>query len=142
MARLLLIVSFLFAAVFAAGATAQEKKKEAKEKDPTEKVILQYRTSTDAFAPSRYIAVIDGGITLPLEMKWDLPKLDDKDKKEAQEKQKKEFDDLIKRLEAGQINGAEFECRGEWLKKGFKLRLTTVPALTEAGKKRVKDNGG
>lgn len=111
-------------------------------KDPTEQVTLQYRVARDAFAPSRFVAVVHGGVTLPLDVTWELPKLEDKDKREAQEKRKKEFDDLIKKLEAGGINGVEFECKGEWLKKGVKLRITSVPAVTEAGKKTIKDNGG
>jgi len=121
-------------------APGQEKGKE--KADPTEKVTLQYRVARDAFAPSKFVAVFDGNISVPLELSWDLPKPGDKDKKAAQEKQKKELDDLIKKLEAGQINGAEFECQGEWLRKGIKLRVTSVPQLTEAGKKVIKDNGG
>src|SRR5262245_56514427 len=136
-------IALLTIALAVTTATAQEKKEEkAKEKDPTEKVILQYRTSRDAISPSKFVAVINGGISFPLEVTWDLPKPEEKEKKEAQDKLKKEFDDLIKSLEAKEINGAEFECKGEWLKKGFKVRITTVPALTGNGKKRVKDNGG
>jgi hypothetical protein len=120
------------------GASAQEKPKEKPKADTIEKVTLQYRVSKDAFAPSKFVAVIDKGISLPLEVTWDLPKPDDKDKKAEQEKLKKDFDDLIKRLEAGEINGVEFECKGEWIKKGFKLRITTVPELTAEGKKRAK----
>ena len=120
-------------------APGQEKGKE--KADPTEKVTLQYRVARDAFAPSKFVAVIDGGITLPLTLSWDLAKLEDQDKREAQEKQKKEFDDLIKKLEDKQINGVEFECMGEWLTKGSKLRVTTVPQPTEAGKKRIRDGG-
>jgi hypothetical protein len=85
--------------------------------------------------------VIDGGTTLPLQLSWDLAKLEDQDKREAQAKQKKEFDDLIKKLEDKGINGVEFECKGEWLTKGHKLRVTSVPQPTEAGKKRIRDGG-
>ena len=120
-------------------APGQEKGKE--KADPTETVTLQYRVARDAFAPSKFVAVIDGGITLPLTLSWDLAKLEDQDKRKAQEKQKKEFDDLIKKLEAKGINGVEFECKGEWLTKGYKLRATTVPQPTEAGKKRIRDGG-
>jgi hypothetical protein len=102
---------------------------------------LQYRIAWDAFAPPKFVAVIDGGITLPLMLTWDLPKLDEKEKGEAQEKQKKEFDDQIKKLEDKKINGVEFECKGEWLTKGYKLRVTSVPQPTEAGKKRIRDGG-
>ena len=125
---------------FASLAPGQEKGKE--KAAPTEKFTLQYRVAWDAFAPSKFVAVIDGGLTLPLQVSWDLPKLTDEDKKEAQEKQKKEFDDLIKMLEAKKINGVEFECQGEWLIKGSKLRLTTVPQPTESGKKTIKAGGG
>ena len=124
---------------FASLAPGQEKGKE--KADPTEKVTLQYRVARDAFAPSKFVAVIDGGTTLPLQLSWDLAKLEDQDKRKAQEKQKKEFDDLIKKLEAKGINGVEFECKGEWLTKGSKLRVTSVPQPTEAGKKRIRDGG-
>lgn len=108
--------------------------------DRTEKVTLQYRMARDAIAPSKFVAVIDGGISLPLELIWDLPKPEDKEKKEAQDKQKKRFDNLIRRLEEKGINGVEFECTGEWLLKGFKLRVTSVPQPTEAGERRIKEN--
>ena len=131
-------LSFLVVAL-APLAPAQQKGKE--KADPREKVTLQYRIAWDAFAPSKFVAVIDGGITLPLELSWDLAKLEDQDQREAQTKQKKEFDDLIKKLEDKKINGVEFECKGEWLTKGYKLRVTTVPQPTEAGKKRIRDGG-
>jgi hypothetical protein len=94
----------------------------------------------DAFAPSKFLAVVDKGVSGPVEVQWDLPDVEDKDKKEAQDKQKKEFDDLIRSLEQRGINGVEFECKGERLTKGSKLRLTTLPELTEAGKKRIKES--
>lgn len=107
-----------------------KKEKEKEKADPTEKVTLQYRVSKDAFAPSSFVAVINGNITLRLEIRWDLP--------EAAKKDKKEFDDLIKKLEEKVINGVEFECKGEWVKKGLILRVTTVPQITAEGKKRMK----
>ena len=131
-------LSFLVVAL-APLAPAQEKGKE--KADQREKVTLQYRIAWDAFAPSKFVAVIDGFITLPLKLSWDLAKLEDQDQREAQTKQKKEFDDLIKKLEDKKINGVEFECKGEWLTKGYKLRVTTVPQPTEAGKKRIRDGG-
>ena len=131
-------LSFLVVAL-APLAPAQEKGKE--KADPREKVTFQYRIAWDAFAPSKFVAVIDGFITLPLKLSWDLAKLEEQDQREAQTKQKKEFDDLIKRLEDKKINGVEFECKGEWLTKGYKLRVTTVPQPTEAGKKRIRDGG-
>ena len=131
-------LSFLVVAL-APLAPAQEKGKE--KADQREKVTLQYRIAWDAFAPSKFVAVIDGFITLPLKLSWDLAKLEEQDQREAQTKQKKEFDDLIKRLEDKKINGVEFECKGEWLTKGYKLRVTTIPQPTEAGKKRIRDGG-
>jgi hypothetical protein len=110
-------------------APAQEKAKE--KAGQTEKVTLQYRVARDAFAPSRFVAVSDKGISAPLEITWDLPK--------EENKKKKEFDALIKKLEDKQINGVEFECKAEWLMRGAILRVTTVPQLTEAGKKRITE---
>jgi len=132
----------LVGAMIACAALASAREKAREKVDPTEKVTLQYRVARDGFAPSRFVAVIGGGISQPLVVSWDLPNHKDKDKKKAQEKQKKGFDDLIKKLEANEINGVEFECKGEWLKKGFRLRITSVPQPTEAGKKTIKDNGG
>lgn len=111
-------------------APAQEKAKEKAER--TEKVTLQYRVARDAFAPSRFVAVSDKGISGPLDITWDLPK--------AEDQKKKEFDALIKKLEDKQINGVEFECKGEWLMRGATLRVTTVPQLTEEGKKRIAEH--
>jgi hypothetical protein len=110
-------------------APAQEKAKE--KTGQTEKVTLQYRVARDAFAPSRFVAVSDKGISAPLEITWDLPK--------EGNKKKKEFDALIKKVEDKQINGVEFECKAEWLMRGAILRVTTVPQLTEAGKKRITE---
>jgi hypothetical protein len=101
-----------------------------------ETVTLQYRVALDAVAPSRFVAVSDRGISVPLEVTWDLPNTD------AHRKQKAQFDELIRSLEAKGINGVEFECRGEWLLRGASLRITIVPELTEAGKKRIERDGG
>ena len=108
---------------------AQEKVKEKPGR--TEKVRLQYRVARDAVAPSRFVAASDKGISGPLDITWDLP--------QAEEKKKGEFDALIKTLEDNHINGVEFECKGEWLMGGAVLRVTTVPQLTEAGKKRITE---
>jgi hypothetical protein len=113
-----------------ATAPAQEKAKERA--DRAEAVTLQYRVARDAVAPSRFVVVTDKGISAPLDIRWDLPT--------AEEKKKGEFDTLIKKLEERQINGVEFECRGEWLMGGAMLRVTTVPQLTEKGKKRIKEH--
>lgn len=126
-----------FALMWCAATTGGQEKEKA---GRIEKVTLQYRVAKDAFAPSKFVAIIDKGTTLPLQMTWDLAKAAGKEAKDAQDKAKKEFDDLIKKLEDREINGVEFECKGEWLKRGFKLRVTTVPELTEAGKKRIKDH--
>ena len=67
-------LSFLVVAL-APLAPAQEKGKE--KADQREKVTLQYRIAWDAFAPSKFVAVIDGFITLPLKLSWDLAKLED-----------------------------------------------------------------
>ena len=110
-------------------APAQEKAKEKAGR--TEKVTLQYRVARDAFAPSRFVALSDRGISASLDITWDLPK--------AEDQKKKEFDALIKKLEDKQINGVEFECKAEWLMRGAILRVTTVPQLTEEGKKRITE---
>jgi hypothetical protein len=125
---------------FSGFATAQEKGKE--NSDRTEKVTLQYRVKLDAFASSAFLHVNEKGAVVsgPLELHWDIPMGD--------AGQKKEFDDLIKKLEENTINGVEFECRGEWLKAGVipapgttykPLRVASVPRITEAGKKRIND---
>jgi hypothetical protein len=109
--------------------------------EPIAKVTLQYRVARDAFAPSQFVAVIDGGISPVLEVTWDLPKSDEKDKREAQEKQKAQFDELIRHLEANHINGVEFECRCQWIPERAALRIVSVPELTASGKKRIRDSG-
>jgi hypothetical protein len=110
-------------------ASAQGKAKERAGR--TERITLQYRVARDAVAPSRFVAVSDKGISAPLHITWDLPK--------AEDKKKEKFDALIKTLEDKQINGVEFECKGEWLMTGAILRVTTVPQLTEEGKKRITE---
>jgi hypothetical protein len=126
--------------VLATVATGQER--DRPKADPTERITLQYRVARDAFAPSKFVALIDGGMSIPLELIWDLPVPAAKDEGLAQERQKTEFDALIKHLEAKQINGVEFDCRGEWVQKGTRLRITTVPQPTETGKRKIRDGGG
>jgi hypothetical protein len=121
-------------------ATGQERDK--RKAGPTERITLQYRVARDAFAPSRFVAVIAGGISLPLELIWDLPMPMEKNERQAQERQKAEFNALIKSLEGKQINGVEFDCSGVWLQKGTKLRITTVPQPTESGKRKTRDGVG
>jgi hypothetical protein len=107
--------------------------------DPVGKITLQYRVARDAFAPSRFVAVIDDGLSPPLAIIWDLAR-PDKDTREALETQKIRFDALIRALETQQINGVEFECQGVWIQKGAALRITTVPEPTEAGKQRITNS--
>jgi len=124
--------------LYLAQAAADEKDKQ--KAGPTEKVTLQYRIALDAIAPSKFVALIDGGMSVPLELSWDLPQPESPAKREAQQKQKKQFDDMIKTLEEKGINGVEFACSGEWLHKGFRLRVTSVPQPTAAGQRRIKEN--
>ena len=115
---------FILAAASSPG-TAQEKGKEK-----FETIKMFYRIKFDAFAPSSFTAPIGMGSTLPLKITWDIS-----------EKEKKMFDEVIADLEKKKINGVEFSCKGEWLKKGRELRVTTTPQVTEDGKKRIKEGG-
>jgi len=126
------VVCASVAVIWVRVATAPAQEKAEDKADRTEGVTLQYRVARDAVAPSRFVAVIDKGISAPLDIRWDLPT--------AEEKKKEEFYALIKKLEERQINGVEFECRGEWLKGGAILRVTTVPQVTEIGKKRIAEH--
>jgi hypothetical protein len=107
--------------------------------DRTEKVTLQYRTAKDPVAPSGFVAVIDGKAVAPLDITWDVRRSEDPDEREKAARQFNEFEHLIKLIEVAGINGVEFECKGEWVKKGVKLRVTTVPQPTESGQKAIKD---
>ena len=117
-------------AVFATVTTGQERDKP--KADRTERITLQYRVARDAFAPSKFVAVIDGGMSPPLELIWDLPVPAAKDERLAQERQKTEFDALIKHLEAKQINGVEFDCRGEWVQT-FAPPAPVLPLVPRIG---------
>ena len=128
----LFVVCASVAVIWVRVATALAQEKAEEKADRTEAVTLQYRVARDAVAPSRFVAVTDKGISAPLDIRWDLPT--------AEEKKKGELDALIKKLEERQINGVEFECRGEWLMGGAMLRVTTVPQLTEKGKKRIAEH--
>jgi hypothetical protein len=125
-----LSVAIVLGVVAAARLGAQDRPKT----DSIETITLQYRVAQDAFAPSRFIAVIGDAISPPLELVWDLPQT------AAHENKKAQFDDLIRSLEAKQINGVEFECRAEWIQKGAKLRITNVPELSASGTKRIQDS--
>jgi hypothetical protein len=109
---------------------------------PIERITLQYRVARDALAPSRFVAMIDDGVSPPLELTWALPMPEEEDRREALEKQRTEFHKLIEGLEAKQINGVEFECEGQWIQRGALLRITTVPEITPAGRQKIKGSGG
>jgi len=126
------VVCASVAVIWVRVATAPAQEKAEDKADRTEGVTLQYRVARDAVAPSRFVVVTDKGISAPLDIRWDLPR--------GEEKKKEEFDTLIKKLEDRQINGVEFECRGEWLKGGAILRVTAVPQLTEKGKRRIAEH--
>lgn len=106
--------------------------------DEGETITLQYRVARDAFAPSAFVAVVDGGISPPLKLIWDLPDWDDDDRAQRQSREKRDFDGLIERLERESLNGVEFLCTGVWLEPGLRLRVTSVPRLTEAGRRRLQ----
>jgi hypothetical protein len=125
----------LFAYAVGGVGLAQDKPKAA-----AEKVTLQYRVARDAFAPSQFVVVSDGGISPPVVLTWNLLKSNEKGEREAQERQKARFDQLIRDLEARQINGVEFECRCELIPDRATLRIMTVPELTAAGRKRIRDS--
>lgn len=91
-----------------------------------EKITLQYRVKLDAVVPSGFVALHDKGMTLRLKITWDISAA-----------KKEELDALIKKLEDMQINGVEFECKGQWIIKGTELRVTTMPKVTEKGKKLI-----
>jgi hypothetical protein len=103
----------LTAVMVALAAVATGQERDRPKAGPTERITLQYRVARDAFAPSNFVTVIDGGMSLPLELIWDIPMAVEKNKRQAQERQKVEFDALIESLEAKQINGVEFDCSGE-----------------------------
>jgi len=128
----LFVVCAFVAVIWGWVATAPAQEKAEEKADRAEAVTLQYRVARDAVAPSRFVVVTDKGISAPLDIRWDLPR--------GEEKKKEEFDTLIKKLEDRQINGVEFECRGEWLKGGAILRVTSVPQLTEKGKNRIREH--
>lgn len=106
-----------------------------------ELVTIQYRVARDAYAPSQFVALIDGGMSPPLEVVWDLGAGSERHDRDALGERKSEFDRLIRDLEARGINGVEFSCQGEWLIEGARLRLTSVPEPTDAGKEQIEAGG-
>jgi hypothetical protein len=75
------------------------------------------------------------GITPGLSLEWALPPAGSETEQKAQRQAKDVFLRLIDSLETRQINGVEFECRCEL--RGFTLRATSVPQLTEKGREQV-----
>ena len=103
-------------------------------------LTLQYRVAGDAVAPSRFVALIGDGMTFGLTLVWALPVPEGAERRRVQQEQRDEFDRLIEMLEAQQINGAEFECRGGL--DGFELHAATVPRLTEDGLRLINEGAG
>ena len=103
------------------------------------KLTLEYRVAGDAVAPSRFVAVVGDGITFGLSLVWELPLPKSEAEKRVQREEKERFHRLIEMLEARQINGVEFECRGKL--DYFVLRATTVPRLTDMGVREVENAG-
>jgi hypothetical protein len=103
------------------------------------KVTLQYIVASDAFAPSRFVAVVGDGTSWGLSLVWELPLPKSEAQKLVQQEEKERFHRLIEMLEARQINGVEFECRGKL--NPFVLHATTVPRLTDMGVRQVEDSG-
>jgi len=108
----------------------------AKTKGP-ERIALEYRVRDDAFASSRFVAILDGVMSLPLTLTWELSKPRDDKGREAQERQKRQFEKLIETLEQKEINGIEFECMGQWLQRGMALKVMSVPQLRKSGKRNL-----
>jgi len=102
-------------------------------------VTLQYRVAGDAFAPSKFVAVVGDGITFGLSLVWELPPPKSEAQKLAQQDEKERFHRLIDMLEAKQINGVEFECKGKL--SHFELHATSVPRLTDMGVREVENSG-
>lgn len=102
----------------------------------TEMVTLQYRVARDALAPSKFVGVVDSGITQGLLLVWELPSPESEENKLAQQEEKERFHRLIELLEVRQINGVEFECTGKL--NHFELRAATVPRLTERGLRQIE----
>jgi hypothetical protein len=105
-----------------------------------EKVVsLQYRTARDAFAPSKFVGVVGDGITMGLNLVWELPPPSSERMRMAQHEEKERFNRTLEMLEARQINGAEFECSGKL--EGLLLHVTSVPRLTERGLRQFENQG-
>jgi hypothetical protein len=102
------------------------------------KVTLQYLAASDAFAPSRFVAVVGDGTSWGLSLVWELPLPKSEAQKLVQQEEKERFHRLIEMLEARQINGVEFECRGKL--NPFVLHATTVPRLTDTGVRQIEDS--
>jgi hypothetical protein len=100
-------------------------------------LTLQYRIARDAFASSKFVAILGDGITPGLTLDWQLPSSDREKEKIAQQEDKERFHHLIELLEAKQINGVEFECSGKL--NGVMLQATGYPHLTEKGRRQIEE---
>jgi hypothetical protein len=76
-------------------------------------------------------------MSFPLTLTWELSKPRDDKGREAQERQKQQFEKLIETLEQREINGIEFECMGQWLQRGVALKVMSVPQLRKSGKRNL-----
>jgi hypothetical protein len=99
-------------------------------------VTLQYRISRDAFAPSKFVVIVGGGMSSGVTLVWRLPSPESDEEKIAQQEDKERFHHLIELLEAKQINGVEFECSGNL--RGLVLQATDVPHLTDRGRRQIE----
>ena len=83
-----------------------------------EEMILLYKISEDTECPSSFIVEYPGGLSLKLVIVWGLS-----------EKEKKEIDKTVQKLEKIKLNGARFKCKGEWIKRGYKLKVLYLEPL-------------
>jgi hypothetical protein len=109
--------------VGAACGQAQEKAKATAD----EKVTLQYRTALDMAVRPGFYAVRANRDISRVQIVWSV-----------RSGEKKELDALIQELEKRQINGVEFECRGQWI-DGVTLRVKSLPNLSQTVKKQIRD---
>jgi hypothetical protein len=101
-------------------------------------VTLQYRIARDAYASSKLVAIVGGGMTSALSLDWQLPTPKSEEERMAQHRDKERFHHLIEILEAKQINGVELECNGSL--RGFVLQATGVPRLTKRGHAQIESH--
>jgi hypothetical protein len=104
-----------------------------------EELRLQYRISRDAVRPSSFVAITDQGMSAPLELVWDLPRLEDTTERMVQIVAQREFEVLIRELEIQGPNGVEFRTVGV-LEPDMRLRILAVPWLTDEGRQRIAEH--